>query len=62
MVHVMLTSSFVRIKSTTSYVGKIVQMVLMGCISRSGGQKLGFQNACLKNLLVWKYKAQSFHV
>jgi len=41
---------------------KIVQMVLIGCIGRSGGQKLGFQNAILKNLLVWQYKAQSFHI
>ena len=41
---------------------KIVQMVLMGCISRSQGKKLGFQNAILKNLLVWNYKAQSFHI
>jgi len=31
---------------------KIIQMVLIGCISRSRGQKLGFQNAILKNLLV----------
>jgi len=40
---------------------KIVQMVLIGCISRSPGQKLGFQNAIFKNL-VWKYKAQSVHI
>jgi len=31
---------------------KIVQMVLIGCISRSRGQKIGFQNADFKNLLV----------
>jgi len=37
---------------------KIVQMVLIGGISRSGGQKLGFQNDIFKNLFVWKYKAQ----
>ena len=36
---------------------KIVQMVLIGCISRSQGQKIGFQNAIFKNLLVWNYKA-----
>ena len=38
-----------------------IQMVLIGCISRSQGQKLGFQNAIFKNL-VWNYKAQSFHI
>ena len=26
---------------------KMVQMILIGCISRSRGQKLGFQNAIL---------------
>jgi len=31
---------------------KVVQIVLVGCISRSRGQKIGFQNAVLKNLLV----------
>ena len=31
---------------------KVVQMVLNGCISRSWGQKVGFQNAIFKNLLV----------
>ena len=41
---------------------KIVQMVLIGCICRSRGQKVGFQNAIFKNLLVWNYKAQSFHI
>ena len=41
---------------------KVVQMVLIGCISRSRGQKIGFQNAILKNLLVWNYMAQSFHI
>jgi len=41
---------------------KIVQMVLIGLISRSQGQKKGFQNTILKNLLVWNYKAQSFHI
>jgi len=30
----------------------IVHMVLIGCISRSQGQKIGFQNAIFKNLLV----------
>jgi len=41
---------------------KIVQMVLIGCISMSRGQKIGFQNATFKNRLVWNYKAQSFHI
>jgi len=41
---------------------KIVQMVLIGCICRSRGQKIGFQNASFKNLLVWNYKAQRFHI
>ena len=41
---------------------KIVQMVLIGCICRSWGQKIGFQNATSKTLLVWNYKAQSFHI
>jgi len=30
---------------------EIVQMVLIGCRSRSRGQKIGFQNAIFKNLL-----------
>jgi len=38
-----------------------VQFVPVGCISRSQGQKIGFQNAIFKNLLVWNYKAQSSH-
>jgi len=41
---------------------KIVQMVLIGCICRSRCQNIGFQNAIFKNLLVWNYKAQSFHI
>jgi len=41
---------------------KFVQMVLIGCISRSRGQQIGFQNAIFKNLLVWNYKVQSFHI
>jgi len=40
----------------------IVQMVLICCISTSRGQKVGFQNAIFKNLLVWNYKAKSFHI
>jgi len=40
---------------------KVVQMVLIGCISMSRGQKTGFQNATIKNL-VRNYKAQSFHI
>jgi len=38
-----------------------VQMVLIGCISRPRGQKLGFQNAIFQNLFVLNYKTQSFH-
>ena len=30
--------------------------------NRSRGQKIGFQNAIFKNLLVRNYKAQSFHI
>ena len=30
--------------------------------SRSLGQKIGFQNAIVKNLLLWNYKTQSFHI
>jgi len=41
---------------------KIVQMVLISCISRSWGQKVGFQSAIFKNLLVRNYKVQSFHI
>jgi len=41
---------------------KVVQTVPVGCINRSRGQKIGFQNATFKNLLVWNYKAQSFHI
>jgi len=41
---------------------KIDQMVLIGCICRSRSQKVGFQNAIFKNLLVWNYKAYSFHI
>ena len=37
-------------------------MNLIGCINRSRGQKLGLQNAIFKNLIVWKYKANSFHI
>ena len=40
----------------------VVQTVPVGSISRSRGQKIGFQNAILKNLLVRNYKAQSFHI
>jgi len=40
---------------------KIVQLVLIGCICRSRGQKKVFKMQ-LKNLLVWNYKAQSFHI
>jgi len=41
---------------------KVVQTLPVGCISRSWGQKMGFQNAIFKNLLVRNYKAQSFHI
>jgi len=41
---------------------KFVQTVPVGCISRSQGHKIGFQNAIFKNLLVRNYKAQSFHI
>jgi len=41
---------------------KIVQMALIGCISRSRGQKIGYQNAIFKNLLVWNYTDQIFHI
>jgi len=36
-------------------------MILIGCICRSRGQKVGFQNAIFKHR-VWNYKAQSFHI
>jgi len=39
---------------------KVVQIVPVGCINRSQGQKIGFQNAIFKNLLVWNYKAHAF--
>jgi len=41
---------------------KVVQTVPVGCISRSQGQKIGFQNAIFKNLLARNYKAKSFHI
>jgi len=41
---------------------EIVQMVLIGCISRSRGQNIGFQNAIFNKLLVWNYEAQSFNI
>jgi len=41
---------------------KIVQTIPVGCIGRSWGQKIGFQNAFFKNLLVWNYKPRSFHI
>jgi len=31
---------------------EIVQIVLIGCISRSRGKKIGFQNAIFKNAFV----------
>ena len=41
---------------------KIIQMVLISCISRSKGRKIGFWNAFFKNLFVWNYTAQRFHI
>ena len=41
---------------------KVVQTVPVGCISRSQGQQIGFWKETSKNLLVWNYKAQSFHI
>jgi len=41
---------------------KIVQTVPIGCISRSRGKKIGFQNAIFNNLLIRNYKAQSLHI
>ena len=41
---------------------KFVQTVQVSCISKSGCQNIGFQNVIFKNLLVWKNKAQSFHI
>ena len=41
---------------------KVVQTVSFDCINWSQGQKIGFQNAIFKDLLVWNYKAQSFHI
>jgi len=42
---------------------KGVETIPAGCIiGRSQGQNLCFQNAIFKNLLVWNYKTQSFHI
>ena len=41
---------------------KVVQSIPVGCISRSQGKKIGFQNAIFNNLYVWNYKAQSFYI
>jgi len=41
---------------------KVVQMVLIGCICRTRGQKVGFKHAIFNNILDWNYKAQSFHI
>jgi len=41
---------------------KNVQMVLISCISKSRGKKIGFQNAIFKTLLVWKYKTHGFYI
>ena len=37
-------------------------MVLIGCIRRSWGHKIGFQNAIFISLPVWNKKAQSFNI
>jgi len=46
--------------------GKLTKLnrndVLIGCMSRSWGQKIGSQNATFKNIFVWNYRAQSFHI
>ena len=44
------------------FLTKVVQSVLVSCLSRSRGQKIGFQNAIFKGLLVLNYKAHSFHI
>jgi len=41
---------------------KVVQTVPVVCISKSRDQKICFQNAIFKHLLVWNYKVQRFHV
>ena len=41
---------------------KNVKMVMIGFINRSRGKKTCFQNTIFKNLLVWNYTAQSFHI
>jgi len=41
---------------------RVVQIVPVGCLSRSRGQKIGFQNAIFRNLLVCNYNAQSFNI
>ena len=38
------------------------KVVSVGCISRSQGQKYVIQNAIFKNLPVWNYIAESFHI
>jgi len=40
---------------------KFVQTIPVDCISRSWDQKIGFQNAIIKNIL-WNNKAQSFYI
>jgi len=41
---------------------KVFQSVPIGCMSRSRGQKISSLNAIFKNLFVWNYKAQGFHI
>jgi len=41
---------------------KLVEMLLIGCISRSRGKKINVQNAVFKNHLVRNYKAHGFHI
>ena len=53
--------NFTEIVPGWSYI-KVVQTIPVGCISRSRGKKIGFQNAIFKNHLVRNYMAQSFHI
>jgi len=39
---------------------KVVQIVPVGCISRSQGQKIGFQNAIFKNVLSETTRLRAF--
>jgi len=41
---------------------KIIQMIMISCISRSKGQKLGFQNAIFKKSSCLKRQGTEFHI